>query len=358
MKKLILIFIAPLVLASCTKKNNAEAELLPKKDITLTDSGDIKIYAPVAQNIWTYDKNPMEYSPVNLFDGDGTTTFEVALEQINLDDYLLKIHFAEPAVFDKLTIKTGHSDKKVNKFNGRPKELTAEIWNCRNKDYEQKVLLADKRIEQTLYEGEKIVATEIRLKMSSVYKGKLKNIKISDLLFYRNGNPLTVSFGKGKCIFGEDLRWYKYDDQERLIEFSYQAGHAGGGTKVYKYEDGKIFAQSISWDDDPDFEPEFVEVKSTEDFGRKTEVLYNDGKKVAEKYSQKERDFLRKYDYDSYYINQFLYDEKGRIRCAMRVCQNSNWSNDYTEYIYNEKNQLIEKIGYEDATIYNERYEE
>ena len=175
---------------------------------------------------------------------------------------------------------------------------------------------------------------------------------ISDLNFYLGGKRQGVSFGEGKCISGEDFKWYEYDEQGRLAKKRHQAGHAGGGTTVYKYENGKIYAQGKSWDDDSDFEPPFMEVKGTEETGNGYEVFYKDGKKVAQKYARTD---WRGY---SFYINQYIYDDGGRVRCAMRICENEDWADDYIEYTYNEKGQLVKEVGYEDATIYTNRYTE
>ena len=57
-----------------------------------------------------------------------------------------------------------------------------------------------------------------------------------------------------------------------------------------------------------------------------------------------------------FYINQYIYDDENKIKAIIRICENTNWSNKYTEYIYNSKNQITEINDYEDATIYVNRY--
>ena len=52
------------------------------------------------------------------------------------------------------------------------------------------------------------------------------------------------------------------------------------------------------------------------------------------------------------------YDGEPLARCLVTICENTNWSNKYTEFTYNEKGQLVEKVGYADATIYTDRYTE
>lgn len=342
-----------ILLVSYTKKSTAEQ---PENNKTLVDSGGIKIYAPVAQYMLIDEKNPVRFSPLNMFDGDSETVYKVRSEEVDMNEYLLDILFAEPAVFDTLTIRAGNFHKKEYKESNRLKNLSIELLNCLNKDYDQEIELQDKCIEQILYEGEEIVVTELRIKVNTVYRGRHDDITISDLLFYLNGEQQSVSFDKGKCIFGEDFSWYEYDEQGRLIKSEYQAGHAGGGMTLYKYENGKIFAMSKSWEEDDNAENEYVEIESTEDSPKDVKIYYKDGKKSVEMYSHKEHNFLRNYDYDSYYINQYLYDETGRVRCLIRICENENWSNKFTEFSYNEKNQLVKQVGYEDATIYTDRY--
>ena len=328
-----------LLLASCEKT--------PEKP-AISETESIKIYAPIAKSMLISKDDLTEYSTVNLFDDDPATIYAVDYLTLDKKGWLLEIRFSEPAVFDTLSVKGGYFDKNRFKKNERIKDLSIEIWNCRNKDYEKSLVLKNKMEEQTLYSGEKIIATKIRINVDSIYSSKSGYLVISDLNFYLGGKRLPVYFGKGKCIFGEDFTWYKYDEQGRLSEKMHQAGHAGGHTENYKYEDGKTFVQAISWEEDDDFEPEFVEVKTEQKKGME---FFKSGEKiVAEKYTES-------YD-NSFYINQYFYGNKGELGCLVRICENSNWANDFTEFVYNENGQLIEKIGYEDATIYNERYTE
>ena len=323
-------------------------------------SEGIKIYAPIAQNMLTDKGNFVRYSPVNMFDGDSATVYAVTFGEVDKKGYLLDIRFAEPAVFDELTIKAGYFDKKYFGMNDRIKDISVEIWNCFNKDYEKSLALDDIQKEQSLYSGGKIIATKIRIKVASVYAGsKWDDLVISDLNFYLGGKRQGVSFGEGKCISGEDFKWYEYDEQGRVSKESHQAGKAGGRTTVYKYENGKTYVKSKSWEDDSDFEPPFVDIAEVYETDKKGhEVFKKDGKTVAEKFSRPERDFRTKKEYDSYHIDQYIYDEKGFLRCILRICENNNWANEYTEYTYNEKGQLVEKVGYADATIYTDRYTE
>ena len=54
--------------------------------------------------------------------------------------------------------------------------------------------------------------------------------------------------------------------------------------------------------------------------------------------------------------NQYLYDDKKNIKAIIRICENANWSNKYTKYIYNSKGLITQINDYEDATIYVSRY--
>ena len=314
-------------------------------------SEGIKIYSPIAQNMLIDKNNFVRYSPVNMFDGDSTTVYAVTFSEVDKKAYLLDIRFAEPAVFDELTIKAGYFDQKYFGMNDRIKDMTVEIWNCFNNDYEKSLSLKDIQKEQSLYSGGKIIATKIRIKVSSVYAGsKWDDLVISDLNFYLGGRRQGVSFGSGKCISGEDFKWYEYDEQGRLAEERHQAGHAGGGTTVYKYENGKTYAAGKSWEADDDFRPQFTEVEELPD--KEYEYFFKDGKKIAVKRSQTD------WRGTSFYISQYIYDERGLARCLIRICENTNWADDYTEYTYNEKGQLVKEVGYEDATIYTQRYTE
>ena len=169
-----------ILLVSCTTKNTAEQ---PENNKTLVDSGGIKIYAPVAQYMLIDEKDPVRFSPLNMFDGDSETVYKVRSEEVDMNEYLLDILFAEPAVFDTLTIRAGNFNKKEYKESNRLKNLSIELLNCLNKDYDQEIELKDKCIEQILYEGKEIVVTELRIKVNTVYRGRHDDITISDLLF-------------------------------------------------------------------------------------------------------------------------------------------------------------------------------
>ena len=202
-------------------------------------SEGIKIYAPIAQNMLTDKGNFVRYSPVNMFDGDSATVYAVTFGEVDKKGYLLDIRFAEPAVFDELTIKAGYFDKKYFGMNDRIKDMTVEIWNCFNKDYEKSLALDNIQKEQSLYSGGKIIATKIRIKVASVYAGsKWDDLVISDLNFYLGGK------------------------------------------------------------------------------------------------------------------------RQGVCGAPCGLCENKDWADDYIEYTYNEKGQLVKEVGYEDATIYTNRYTE
>ena len=201
MKKIFLILVSAVVLSSVAVAQG------------------IKIYSPIAQNMLTDKGNFVRYSPVNMFDGDSATVYAVTFSEVDKNDYLLDIRFAEPAVFDALTIKAGYFDKKYFGMNDRIRDMAVEIWNCFNKDYEKSLSLKDIQEEQSLYSDGKIIATKIRIKVSSVYAGsKWDDLVISDLNFYLGGKRQGVSFGEGKCISGEDFKWYEYDEQWRLAK--------------------------------------------------------------------------------------------------------------------------------------------
>ena len=82
------------------------------------------------------------------------------------------------------------------------------------------------------------------------------------------------------------------------------------------------------------------------DSDKNVELIFSNNFLVAKKY-------VRNKDF---YINQYIYDDENKIKAIIRICENTNWSNKYTEYIYNSKNQITEINDYEDATIYVNRY--
>ena len=83
-----------------------------------------------------------------------------------------------------------------------------------------------------------------------------------------------------------------------------------------------------------------------ESVSKNTELFYKDGKLIAEKFTRS----------DIFYIKQYIYDNN-QLVSKMIICENSNWMDKFTKYFYNEKGLLTQTIGYEDATIYKNRYE-
>ncbi len=298
MKNSILAFASILFLLfiSCSKT--------PDKSAAPTISErEIKIYAPIASAMLINEDDITKYSTFNLFDNDTATVFAVDYPDFDKKGWLLEILFSEPAVFDTLSIEGGNFDKSDFKKNDRVKGLSLEIWNCFNKDYEKSLVLKNKMTEQTLYSGEKIIATKIRINVDSIYSSSQGYLMISDLNFYLDGKRVPVYFGNGKCIYGEESK-YSYDD--------------------------------------------FFELRSSQKEGLE---FFNDGVKiVAEKHTDSQD--------ETFYINQYFYDGLGELKYIIRICENTNWSNKFTEFVYNGKNQLVKEISYADATIYKERYTE
>lgn len=308
---------------------------------------EIKIYAPVAQNVLVDENNYIRYSPINMFDYNSSTVYAVTYTTINKQQPLLEIYFAEPVRFDKMEIKAGYFDERYYSKNNRLKNLKIQIFNCSNIDYVKNIELNDKMIEQDLYNGNAIISTKIVLYINECFSGtKWDDLVISDLGFYLNGKKQNISFGKGKCVYGETYHDYKYDNLKRLIYEYSQYGHAGADEKHYKYENNKVFMAYVGMDDDPN-NLNFKEISSIDEKEDGTEFFYVNGLIVSEKIVRK----------NSFYISQYLYDQNKRLIGIIRICENSNWGNKYIEYEYNEDNLLIKKIGYEDATIYTKRYD-
>ncbi len=315
--------------------------------LTRLASEEIVIYAPVAQNILIDQRNSVRYSPINLFDDNPATVYAVTYNKISITKPLLEIYFAEPVRFDKLSIKAGYFDDKYFIMNNRVKGLKLKVFNCNNIEYDKSIVLDDKMIEQEIYNGKTIVGSKIVIYVNEIYSGtKWNDLVISDLVFHIDGTKQKASFGKGQCIYGLTFHDYKYDNQGRLIYEYSQYGKSGADEKYYKYENNKIFMAYVGMDDDPSA-LNYKEVSSIDDKKMKeTEYFYSNGVIVSEKYVRN----------NSFYINQYFYDQNNRLKSIVRICENENWADKYTDFEYNQEGLLIKKTGYDDATIYTNRY--
>lgn len=83
-----------------------------------------------------------------------------------------------------------------------------------------------------------------------------------------------------------------------------------------------------------------------------TEFFYKNGTIIAEKYTR-----YKQYAEDTFYISQYIYNDKKQLISIIRICENDDWGDKFIQYTYNEKKLLVKKIGYYDATIYTKRYE-
>ena len=161
-----------------------------------------------------------------------------------------------------------------------------------------------------------------------------------------NGTINKVSFDAGDCVYGSTYYEYEYDNQNRIIREHAQYGKAGADDKYYKYENGKIYKAYVGMDDDPNnLKYELID-SVIEPVSKNIEFFYMDGKIIAEKYTRS----------NIFYIRQYLY-ENNQLISIITISENSNWMDKFSKYFYNEKGLLIQTIGYEDATIYRDKYE-
>lgn len=310
-------------------------------------ANEIKIYAPVAQQMLIDKNNYVRYSSLNMFDDNPDTVYAVTFDEIDSKKPLLEIYFSEPAEFKKITIKAGYFDNRYFEKNNRINKLQLQIYNCKNLETKQEINLQDKMIEQTIYSSDKVIATKIVLYVSSIFSGsKWNDLVISDLNFFLDGSKIPVSFDIGKCVNCTTFRTYEYDDKNRIIHEYVAIGKTGCKDNYYKYEDDKIFYASM-WDGQKVTDKDFSIIDAViRDSDKNVELIFSNNFLVAKKY-------VRNKDF---YINQYIYDDENKIKAIIRICENTNWSNKYTEYIYNSKNQITEINDYEDATIYVNRY--
>lgn len=308
---------------------------------------EIKIYAPVAQQMLIDKNNYVRYSSLNMFDDNSDTVYAVTFDEIDAKKPLLEIYFSEPAEFERISIKPGYFDNRYFEKNNRINKLQLQIFNCKNLEIKQDISLQDKMEEQDIYFSNKIIATKIVIYISSVFPGtKWNDLVISDLNFLLEGNKLPVTFDIGKCVHCSTFRTYEYDEQNRIIHEYVAIGKTGCIDNYYKYENNKIFLASM-WDGQKATEKDFSITKTViRDSDKNMELIFSNNLLVAQKYVRN-KDFL---------INQYIYDDEKNIKAVIRVCDNSEWSKEYTQYIYNSKGQITEISDFEDATIYVNRY--
>ena len=308
---------------------------------------EIKIYAPSAQNILIDNNNYVRYSPINMFDNSSDSVFAVTFSEIDKNNPLLVIYFGEHAEFDCISFKPGYFDERYFEKNDRIKKIKLKIFNCNNIEYNETIEFQDKMSEQKINLGKKIIATKIELYVQDIYPGsKWNDLVISDINFSSNGTVKKVSFDAGDCVYSSTYHNYKYDNQNRLIQEHSQYGKSGADDKYYKYENGKIYKAYVGMDDNPNnLNYELID-SIEESVSKNTELFYKDGKLIAEKFTRS----------DIFYIKQYIYDNN-QLVSKMIICENSNWMDKFTKYFYNEKGLLTQTIGYEDATIYKNRYE-
>lgn len=316
-------------------------------------SEDIKIYAPVAQKMLIDKNDYVRYSPVNMFDNKSDSVFAVTFDEINKKRPLLEIYFADPATFDSISIKAGYFDKRYFEKNDRIKNLTLKVYNCENVEVNENVELQDEMTEQNIYNGKKVIASKIEIYVNEVYSGsKWNDLVISDLNFSQDKKQKPVSFDIGECLFAFTYHKYEYDDQDRLVHHYYQYGKAGADDEYYKYEDGKIFRAYVGMEDDP-ANKKYEQIDSIKEVIPKgTEFFYKNGNIIAEKYTR-----YKQYAEDTFYISQYIYNDKKQLVSIIRICENDNWGDKIIKYTYDEKGLVVSKIGYYDATIYTKRYE-
>ena len=98
-------------------------------------ANEIKIYAPVAQQMLIDKNNYVRYSSLNMFDDNPDTVYAVTFDEIDSKKPLLEIYFSEPAVFEKITIKAGYFDNRYFEENNRINKLQLQIYNCKNLEF-------------------------------------------------------------------------------------------------------------------------------------------------------------------------------------------------------------------------------
>lgn len=305
-------------------------------------ANEIKIYAPVSQQMLIDKNNYVRYSSLNMFDNNSDTVYAVTFDEIDTKKALLEIYFSEPAEFERISIKAGYFDNQYFEKNNRIKNLKLQIYNCKNLETKKEISLQDKMTEQDIFSSEKIIATKIVIYISSVYPGtKWNDLVISDLNFFLKGKRLPVSFDIGKCVNCATYRTYEYDDKDRIIHEYVALGKSGCVDNYYKYEDDKIFYASM-WDGQAPTNKDFSIIDVVKrDSDKNVELIFSNNLPVAQKY-ERNTDF---------YINQYIYDDKNKIKATIRICENSNWSKKYTKYIYNSKGQIKEINDYDFAAF-------
>ena len=310
-------------------------------------ANEIKIYAPVAQQMLIDKNNYVRYSSLNLFDDNPDTVYAVTFDEVDIKKPLLEIYFSEPAEFEKITIKAGYFDNRYFEKNNRINKLQLQIYNCKKLEAKEEINLQDKMIEQTIFSSDKVTATKIVIYVSSVFSGtKWNDLVISDLNFFLDGNNLPVTFDIGKCVNCTTYRTYEYDDKDRIIHEYVALGKSGSLDNYYKYEDDKIFHASM-WDGQKASDKDFSIINEViRDSDKNMELIVSNNLLFAQKYVRN----------NEFYINQYLYDDKKNIKAIIRICENATWSNKYTKYIYNSKGLISQINDYEDATIYVSRY--
>jgi len=308
---------------------------------------EIKIYTAASQNFLIDKNNYVRYSPINIFDNYPETVFAVTFNEINKNQPLLVIYFGEHAEFDSLSIKPGYFDERYFEKNNRIKKMNLKIFNCKNIEYNETIEFKDKMSEQTINFAKKMIATKIEIYVQDIFPGsKWNDLVISDINFLLNGAINKVSFDAGDCVYGSTYHKYEYDNQDRIIREHTQFGKAGAYDKYYKYENGKIYKAYVGMDDDSNnLKYELID-SVIEPVSKNNDFFYKDGKIIAEKFTRS----------NNFYIRQYLY-ENNQLISIITISENSNWMDKFSRYFYNEKGLLIQTIGYEDATIYRDKYE-
>lgn len=308
---------------------------------------EIKIYTAAAQNILIDKNNYVRYSTINIFDNLSDTVFAVTYNEITKNKPLLEIYFGEHAEFDCISIKPGYFDERYFEKNNRIKKINLKIFNCTNIEYNETIDFQDKMSEQMINFGKKIIATKIEIYVQDIFSGsKWNDLVISDINFSLNGSKKIVSFDAGDCLYGSTYHNYEYDNENRIIHERSQYGKAGADDKYYKYENGKIYKAYVGMDDNPNnLKYELID-SVNEPVSKNKEFFYRDGKIIAEKYKRS----------DDFYIRQYLY-ENNQLVSIITISENTNWMDKFTKYFYDEKGLLTQTIGYEDATIYRNKYE-
>lgn len=86
-------------------------------------ANEIKIYAPVSQQMLIDKNNYVRYSSLNMFDNNSDTVYAVTFDEIDTKKALLEIYFSEPAEFERISIKAGYFDNQYFEKNNRIKNL-------------------------------------------------------------------------------------------------------------------------------------------------------------------------------------------------------------------------------------------